>query len=110
MGLFTKSKSSEGSRAKSWIPEAIEFELGDTTNNNNSNDDHNESASALGASNLGASLSSAFLLDGVGNDDNGAGNTNATNSNAPRPPPTSGAVAKGGARQTKNPFDTLEYD
>ncbi|KAK1734363.1 hypothetical protein QTG54_014870 [Skeletonema marinoi] len=103
MGLFTKSKSSEGSRAKSWIPEAIEFELGDTTN-----DDHNESASALGASNLGASLSSAFLLDGVGNDN--GGNNNAHNNNARRPPPPSGAAAKGGASQTKNPFDTLEYD
>lgn len=72
MGLFNKSKqpSAGGSGGKSWIPEAIEFELGNNNNNNNSGEDddgHNESASALGASNasnLGASLSSAFLLEG----------------------------------------------
>ncbi len=106
MGLFTKSasKSSEGSRTKSWIPEAIEFELGDTNNNASNN---NESASALGASssNLEASLSSAFLLDGVDGRNNKNNNTNSRRPPPPPPPPP----AKGGARP-KNPFDTLEYD
>ena len=79
MGLFTKSKPSEGS-GKSWIPEAIEFELGDSNNPNNNDE---ESASELGASNLGASLSSAFLLDGVGDNDG----RNTMNSRRPPPPP-----------------------
>lgn len=107
MGLFTKSsKSSESSRTKSWIPEAIEFELGD--NNNNASND--ESASALGASNLGASLSSAFLLDGV---DGRKNNNDNNNSNSRRPPPPPPPPAKGGGASSsrpKNPFDTLEYD
>ncbi|KAL7496542.1 hypothetical protein ACHAWT_005007 [Skeletonema menzelii] len=98
MGLFTKTKTSEGSGTKSWIPEAIEFESGDSNNSNN-----DESASALGASNLGASLSSAFLLDGVAGDTTDGRNTNR---NSRRSPPA--AAAKRGAR--KNPFDTLEYD
>ena len=108
MGLFTKSKPSEaGSHGNSWIPEAIEFEPKNSTDN----DSHNESASALGASsNLGASLDAAFLLDGVG-DDAGV-NNNINSRGAPQSAAAAAAAPKqnrGGTRK-KNPFDTLEYE
>lgn len=75
MGLFTKSKSAEGS-GKSWIPDAIEFECGD--------EGHNDSST------------SALDLPGV---KAGGGVDNSNNRGSSRGPHSSASAKK------KNPFD-----
>ena len=104
MGLFNRNKSSELSRGNSWIPDAIEFELGNETNNNQNNDANVATASSSGASNLEASISSAFLLDGVRRNDESSNNSNSRRPPPPPPPPPPPAKKK-----SRNPFDTLEY-